>query len=921
MEVATHNVTIGAQVETPVSPPTTPDLSHHDAIPMDIGQTHGTGAWADDIEEGVQPAGRRALRVASVVAAPMRAATRGTAAPPPASKPAASASSRVDWACVASAALAALLYAGTLRAGFVYDDNRAILTNEDVVGGGAEWWWRVWRHDFWGTPLQHAGSHGSYRPLAVLSFRLDAALWRLRPAGFHLSNVALHAAATAAVVRWARALLAADATGPGDGAAPWAAGLLFAAHPVHTEAVAGLVGRADEGAALLLLLALLLHEAHCRRRRAAPPGAWRGRLLLSLCVLVSGCAMLAKEHGVCALAICLVREALAWQRAAGDPRARRQAVRSACWLAAGLSALVAARLCAAGGRVPRFAAADNPAARHPSRLTRALTFLLLPALHAWLLLCPATLSFDWSMDAVPLVHSPADPRNAASAALYACVAGAVLLAARRSVRAAAAADRRHCKPPAVCIDHNANHSVAAACHHSTQHRSESGLGRGATLVAVSLSATVLPFVPASNLVAHVGFVVAERVLYVPSAGYCVLAGYGFARLLHASDRRAWRWSVTGCACVLLVLMSARTLRRCEDWMDEESLYRSGLHVNPPKAYGNLGNILSMKGELEEAERCYRKALSYRPNMADVHYNLGVLLQSQQRLEEAAQSYQTAISFRPSLAAAYLNLGLVLWRLGREADALGVLRAGAAADGSALKDPRAHAQAATACRFHLGRLLLESGRAAAAERELRAAVAGMPPHYQPQSLFNLLGEAQARLGRHAEAERWFQESLRAKPDHVPAHLTYGRLLARNSSRAAEAEQWYRRALRLAPDDASVLLHYGQFLLSQQRPAEAAAALTRAASLSPEALAYEDAMNAAASLRLAGDLRAAETFYRMAVSMRPTEPAGVGNLGALYHLMGRHAEAEKFYREALRLLPGDPVTLANLRRLHRRMAAGT
>ncbi|XP_049958120.1 facilitated trehalose transporter Tret1-like [Schistocerca serialis cubense] len=51
MEVATHNVTIGAPVETPVSPPTTPDLSHHDAIPMDIGQTHGTGAWADDIEE------------------------------------------------------------------------------------------------------------------------------------------------------------------------------------------------------------------------------------------------------------------------------------------------------------------------------------------------------------------------------------------------------------------------------------------------------------------------------------------------------------------------------------------------------------------------------------------------------------------------------------------------------------------------------------------------------------------------------------------------------------------------------------------------------------------------------------------------------------------------------------------------------
>lgn len=39
------------------------------------------------------------------------------------------------------------------------------------------------------------------------------------------------------------------------------------------------------------------------------------------------------------------------------------------------------------------------------------------------------------------------------------------------------------------------------------------------------------------------------------------------------------------------------------------------------AYGNLGSILSSKGDLKQAEYCYLKALSYRPNMADVHYNL------------------------------------------------------------------------------------------------------------------------------------------------------------------------------------------------------------------------------------------------------------------------------------------------------------
>lgn len=50
----------------------------------------------------------------------------------------------------------------------------------------------------------------------------------------------------------------------------------------------------------------------------------------------------------------------------------------------------------------------------------------------------------------------------------------------------------------------------------------------------------------------------------------------------------------------------------------------------------------------------------------------------------------------------------------------------------------------------------------------------------QVLYNLLGESLTRLERHEEAERWFKAALSAKPDHVPAHLTYGKLLAKNVS---------------------------------------------------------------------------------------------------------------------------------------------
>ena len=42
---------------------------------------------------------------------------------------------------------------------------------------------------------------------------------------------------------------------------------------------------------------------------------------------------------------------------------------------------------------------------------------------------------------------------------------------------------------------------------------------------------------------------------------------------------------------------------------------------------------------------------------------------------------------------------------------------------------------------------------------------------------MLGEAYFKLERLDEAEKWYLEALRVKSDHVPAHLTYGKLLAK------------------------------------------------------------------------------------------------------------------------------------------------
>jgi len=164
----------------------------------------------------------------------------------------------------------------------------------------------MWQDDFWGTPLHHSGSHKSYRPLTVLSFPLNYLLGGFRPQGYHLCNVMLHCAATALVARLGRLLF-----GRRRPVAVGVAAATFAAHPVHAEAVAGVVGRADVAACVFFLLSFLGYAAHVRMRErcdAAPPQrrhllAARKWTLLLASVLLAACAGLAKEHGLTVLIV------------------------------------------------------------------------------------------------------------------------------------------------------------------------------------------------------------------------------------------------------------------------------------------------------------------------------------------------------------------------------------------------------------------------------------------------------------------------------------------------------------------------------------------------------------------------------------------------------------------------------------------
>ena len=121
-----------------------------------------------------------------------------------------------------------LVYINTLKCGIVYDDEPAIKKNGNLRPETS--WSDLLIHDFWGTLITNPTSHKSYRPLCVATYKINYLLHELQPMGYHLVNILLHGAVCYLYVQLCGLVFS----------QVWPsliAGLLFAVHPIHTEAV------------------------------------------------------------------------------------------------------------------------------------------------------------------------------------------------------------------------------------------------------------------------------------------------------------------------------------------------------------------------------------------------------------------------------------------------------------------------------------------------------------------------------------------------------------------------------------------------------------------------------------------------------------------------------------------------------------
>ncbi|KAG9335877.1 hypothetical protein JZ751_003534 [Albula glossodonta] len=801
-------------------------------------------------------------------------------------------------------------YWNSLWCGFVFDDVSAILDNKDLRPSTPLQ--NLFLNDFWGTPMSEERSHKSYRPLTVLTFRLNYLFSELSARSYHLLNMLLHAAVCVIFLRVCRLFL--------DKTSSRVAALLFAVHPIHTEAVTGVVGRAELLSSIFLLAAFL---SYTRSKGSDHSIVWSP--IASTVVLVA-IATLCKEQGVTVIGICCVYEVFVAQGFTlpllmdtvlqvvrgkdGVPYSVLQTLLKLIALVISTLLLVIVRVQVIQSQLPVFTRFDNPAAVSPTP-TRQLTFNYLLPVNAWLLLNPSELCCDWTMGTIPLVESLLDIRNIATLAFY-CLLGL----------------------------------LAFQCLRSPDQSSKT--------VIMALSLIVLPFVPASNLFFPVGFVVAERVLYVPSMGFCMLVAHGFKIVSHSGNLKRISWL---CMVLLLTTHAVKTFNRNWDWESEYTLFTSALKVNKnnAKLWNNVGHALENQNNYEralkyflqatrvqpddigahmnvgrtyknlnrtnEAEEAYliakslmpqvipgkKYATRVAPNHLNVYINLANLIRANEsRLEEADQLYRQAISMRPDFKQAYISRGELLLKMNKPTEARDAyLRA--------LELDRTNAD----LWYNLAIVSIEMKDPSEALKHFNQALELNPRH--KLALFNsaLLMQESGEPRFRPEANRRFLIYVEEEPDDANGYFNLG-MLAMDDNENEAAERWMKKAIALQKGFRSALFNLALLYSQSRRELDALPVLSELLRHHPEHVK---------GLILKGDIlmnqqkdtRGARECFEKILRMDPTNVQGKHNLCVVYFEERDLVRAERCLEEALALAPHEEYIRRHLSIVRGKMAA--
>jgi len=490
---------------------------------------------------------------------------------------------RRSWILVALVAV--LPFAQTLPNPPVLDDGWAVVENP-LVQGGLRNTARILT-----SPYNYGGpgtTGGLFRPVTTLSFAVNYAVHGRSPFGYHLVNLLLHVAASLLVLSLARRL--AEATMPDR--APWVAlvaGLLFAVHPAHVEAIAPIVGRKELLSTTLVLAAMLV--AFSGRGAARSLGRLAATVGLGAVAILAneGAAVLPLLYGIVAVAV-PGAAGIVDEPGFADGKSRRALLRVVAISGVLLLSLVP-YLLARG--MPRGVPLEAQWLAGVPRSAVTYTTSRILAEYLRLLSFPGFLGTDFAYAArVQLVTRPGTGLLLSTLAWLPLVAGALAMLRRFPLPAAG------------------------------------------VLWTFGALLPVLHLFP-------IGVLMAERLTYLPSAGFCIAAG-----ALVGSIRRTPL--VVVAVLALVAVLGVRSAVRAADWSSDLALWESEIDKAPRDVVvnNNLAVAYSARGEYAKALPPLQTAVRVAPRYWRAHVNLGIAEQGLGRPERARAAYLEAIRIAP-----------------------------------------------------------------------------------------------------------------------------------------------------------------------------------------------------------------------------------------------------------------------------------
>jgi len=548
--------------------------------------------------------------------------------------------------------LALVIYFPTVKYDFVLDDNFLITGNEQLTtpSGTLGYFSRgVW--DGIESTGQMKPRSNIYRPLLMVGYALDRAIFGLNPGWYHFINILMHAVVCALVMTFIYQLLGFwQQLMPNRIEIALVSGILFAVHPIHIEAVSWISGRAEVLAGLFLMSSL------CCYLRYHQKGILRW-LLFSM--MFFSFALMSKESAIAGiLFIFLIELSInSWRfpyvfrgrindlpsHKAGEDKSKKIDKSTVGLVSIAIVTVVylLIRIAVFGrlGPVP-----EGQFFFGETVLTRFFTMSEVFVDYFRKLLIP------WPLFIVYGDYTPIPIARTLTPQVLGSIAITIAI-------------------PVIAI----------------------WARKWVSSVAFAIGWLYLALLPVSQIMPF-GALMGERFLYIPSVGYCFLLAL---LLAHVFNIRIRRYVQVGLVSTYLIM----TFVHNPVWASERTLWDYSVTIHPDdhiahynrgvcmvkdkeysnailefetalqlkptmaSAHTNLGVEYQRIGQIEKAFDCYRKALMLDPLLPETHYNLGNLYLEMGQIHKAIQEYRETIRIQPKFVQARTNLAYVYYSEG------------------------------------------------------------------------------------------------------------------------------------------------------------------------------------------------------------------------------------------------------------------